>query len=124
LVVVRRLWAALARPVLLPMKGRTEVRADEEFEEEDAAFELGMGSASPAGGADVVGDALLELYAAVMKLAVLVAEADEDEFRVIAPRLALLKAAVGCLPTAPAPRKRMGFQPPPPKRARKAKRRR
>lgn len=84
--------------------------ACDDYEDEESPIEAGPGAVATAGGADVLGDALLELYGAVRKLQVLVSEVDEDEFRVIRPRLDLLKGAVADLPDSVQPKRRVGFR--------------
>jgi hypothetical protein len=80
-----------------------------EFTASDGHFDVA------AGGLEVMGDGLLQLYAEIVKLAVVLREAEPEEFRVLVPRLRLLKDAVAALPLEPRPRHMVGFRPPTPK---------
>lgn len=85
--------------------------ADDEWDDE-VPVEALPGSAS-AGADPSLRDGLLEVYAAVCKLHVMLEEADAEEFRVVGTRLHNLKTAVSRLPECARPRKSIGFVPAP-----------
>jgi hypothetical protein len=61
-------------------------------------------------GASVLAELLLDMTQATTKLAVLLAEADEEEFRLIRGRLMAYLALTQQLPSSPMRRATMGFK--------------
>ena len=87
-----------------------KILGEEPLEPDDPPTEmLASPLASSSSGADVVAEALLALTGEVVKLSVLLLEADEDEMRLVGPRLKLFQTVVASLNTTPRPRRRMGF---------------
>jgi hypothetical protein len=78
-------------------------------ETEDAPVEALSGSVAGSGGADELSGLLLELTVAAVKAAVLLSEADEDDWRAVSGRLNSFLSVVEGLPTSPRPRRRVGF---------------
>lgn len=88
------------------------MRADDtpDLEPDDDAVEIiGAPTATPASGAEELAGALLGLSGEAAKLHILLAETDEDDFRVIRHRLAVFMSMVAGLPTSPRPKRRIGF---------------
>lgn len=94
-------------------------RADED-DIEDPPPEAMAGNVST-GGHDELAEGLLGLSAEVLKLVVLLKEASEDEFKAVAPRLALFRSLVSQIPTKASPGKRLGFKHPPVSKPKKGK---
>lgn len=96
-------------------------RACEECEEEPGVEPL-PGSASLSGGPDALSELLLELTAGALRAAILLAEADNDDWQVVGGRLAAFRGIVEQFPTSPRARRRLGFRvepKPKPKRKRR-----
>jgi hypothetical protein len=86
--------------------------ADEDDFELELPVEAVSGAVTAAGGSDALGDGLLEMIGVVAKFHELLEGVDEDEFRVIGPRLVRFQRAVAALPAAPKSRRRLGFRAP------------
>jgi hypothetical protein len=88
---------------------------DEEFWEEDPPVVPIVGGVDVAqsGGIDDLSMMLLDMISATAKLAVLLAEADETEHKVVAGRRQMLQTLIAGLPSQARPSKRIGFLPPP-----------
>lgn len=84
----------------------------DDYEDEDAPVEALPGAVAGSGGPEELAAGLLEMAAQGLKIAVLLAEADEDDWRAISGRLDTFLGIVGQFPTKPKPRRRVGFQPP------------
>lgn len=89
----------------------TSPRADD-YEDVEFPIEAVTSSVAAAGGSDQVTEGLIEMIGVVAKLGELLRGVDEDEFRVIGPRLARFKAMVAALPDSVPPRRRVGFRGP------------
>ncbi len=84
---------------------------DDDFDDDSVGAE--PLTAHVAGSGDgALGDLLLELITAVVRLNVLLGEADESEFRAARGRLGTLRKAMDELPTEPRARRRVGFKTP------------
>jgi hypothetical protein len=99
----------------------TSNRAVDDDDFEDAPVEALIGSVTPAGDTSDLGNVLLEMTGAAAKVAVLISELDEDEYRGIASRLAVFLSMVSRIPTTPRKKRRIGFVKPTPRTKRKSK---
>lgn len=89
---------------------------DDDFWDEDPGIVALQGGPAASGGSDELSSLVLELLCAVTKLQILLIEADEDDFKVVAPRLGALVQSVARLSMTPKPRRRVGFKVPVPKK--------
>jgi hypothetical protein len=106
----------------VPMPSDPEWDADED---EVPVTALSGTPAAASGAVDQLADLLLELTLATLKAAVLLSEADENEWAVVSGRLHVFKTALNNLPDHPRPAKKIGFKPKrrkAPKRAPRTKR--
>lgn len=85
--------------------------ADDGCEEDvDDAVEPLPGGVAGSGGPDELASLLLEMTCAATKAAVLLAEADDEDWKSVGGRLATFLLLVQQFPTSPRPRRRVGFQ--------------
>ena len=77
-------------------------------EYDDAVTALVGGASGDSGGE--LSALVLEMSCATVKLATLLQEADEREWRAVQPRLKTLRSLLGQLPDKPAPRRAVGFK--------------
>jgi hypothetical protein len=61
-------------------------------------------------GMSETGELLMEMTIQTVRLQIMMAEADEQEWKTFGPRYAAFVSAVGNLPRAPTPRRAMGFK--------------
>lgn len=94
---------------------------DDFWDDEDPSIVALQGGPAGSAGADELSSLVLEMLCAVTKLQILLIEADEDDFKVVAPRLGALVQSVARLSMTPKPRRRVGFKVPVAKK-RRAKR--
>lgn len=88
-----------------------EYEHDDEFLYEDEQMDVLVGSVQSAGDHSALADLLLELTSASTKVAILMSELDEDEYRGIAPRLVAFLSMVQQIPTTARRRRKIGFKP-------------
>lgn len=93
-----------------PVGDDEEYEDDEEFWEDEAPLDTTNAFASAPDGPTMLADLLLELSSAMMKLRVLLTEAEEAEFMAVVPRYAALLEEVDKLPTEPTRRRKIGFK--------------
>lgn len=92
---------------------------EQEDDIEDPPVEALAGHIAGTGESNEISDMLLGLIGGCSQLITLLLESDQEEFRRVQPRLALLRQLVGQLPEeAPRRKRAIGFVPPPPKRSR------
>lgn len=80
-----------------------------EDEDDDRPVEPLHGGASATMTTDLA-DLLLDLVTSTTRVGVLLAEADEETYRLVGGRLEAFLGVVENLPTDPAPRRKLGFQ--------------
>ena len=71
---------------------------------------MDTGGASP-GGASELGEAILDVAMALVRLSVLLGEADSSAWHDCRARIALLRSAVDALPAGPIQSRSVGFKP-------------
>jgi hypothetical protein len=82
------------------------------YEDDDEVVTIGAGSVDvSASGVEALGELLLDLTLGMLKVRVLLEEADEDVWKVLGPRLARVHDEISRLPSAPRPRRRIGYGP-------------
>lgn len=93
---------------------------DEDFFDEETAYDIVSGAVTGT-DANAAGDLLLDISAALLRAAVYLSEADEDDWKAFGPRLATMRSVFAQLPTEPKKRRSIGFRmaPPPVKKARR-----
>ncbi len=84
----------------------------DEFDEEEAEDIVQAIPDGASGDASDLGDHILRMFGDLAMLQVRLEEMDEDDFKIVRVRLALLRGALTNLPTAPRPRRVVGFRPP------------
>jgi len=90
-------------------KTSMSTKADD-FEDDDETQNTPTDSHVGSSGGEVLAELLIQSIAAVTTMAVLLSEADEDEWRTIYPRYATFLSIVEQLPREPRPRRRVGFR--------------
>lgn len=85
-----------------------EDEGEDEYTDDPSPVELESGMADVT-GESTINEALLELIPHVVKLQILLLEADSDEHKNVADRLRCFKGLVQALPENGSERKRMGF---------------
>ncbi len=98
------------------MKGKpapATPKADEECWEDDQPVEMIQGSPPHDLGTGPLAEFILDMTCGIAKLAILLGEADNEEWPHIADRYAILRSVMNQLPTGPTRvRRKVGFSPP------------
>lgn len=97
---------------------RAEV-PDEFWEDDDEPENQATTAHAFSAGHQEAGALLLELVPALIRLHILLSEAEEDEFRVLQPRLRAFLECADNLPRVATPQRRLGFKHPKIKHRRK-----
>jgi hypothetical protein len=81
-----------------------------EEEYEDPPPDPLFGNAQGSAGITPLADLLLDMASAVIKLNILLQEAEDDEFKAVTGRLGVFRGLVDNLPTSPRARRAVGFR--------------
>lgn len=82
------------------------------YEDDDEPVTIGNGSVDAGNsGVEALGELILDLTLGMVKVRVLLEEADEDAWKVLKPRLDRFRDEIQRLPSAPRARRRIGFGP-------------